>query len=47
MQESIISRTALAIRILKVYSLPARKPEFEQRIAPRGPGSGRQAAHRI
>ena len=33
MQESIISRTALAIRILKVYSLPARKPEFEQRIA--------------
>jgi ankyrin repeat protein len=33
MQESVISRTALAIRILQVYSFPSRKTEFEQRIA--------------
>jgi len=33
MQESFISRTALAIRTLQVYSIPARKAEFEQRIA--------------
>jgi hypothetical protein len=33
MQESAISRTALAIRILQLYSFPSRKTEFEQRIA--------------
>ena len=33
MQESLISRTALAIRTLQVYAIPARKTEFEQRIA--------------
>jgi ankyrin repeat protein len=33
MEESAISRTALAIRTLQVYSFPSRKAEFEQRIA--------------
>jgi hypothetical protein len=33
MQESMISRTTSAIRTLQVYSFPARKPEFDQRIA--------------
>jgi ankyrin repeat protein len=32
-QESIIGRTALAARALQVYELPARKDEFESRIA--------------
>lgn len=33
MQDGDISRTALAIRALRIYGMPARRPEFELRVA--------------
>lgn len=33
MEESNIARTAWAVRVLKLWGPPARKPEFEKRIA--------------